>query len=352
MRFALNNRKRRPAFTLVELLVVIAIIGVLVALLLPAIQVAREASRRAMCISQIKQLALGCLNHHDTQKHFPTCGWGWGSVGDPDRGFGDDQPGGWIFNLLPYIEQQALHNRGSDSNSLVITAGQLAGAADVLEQPISIINCPSRRPVGKWPVDPARTYRNAQTRNPRVAGRSDYAINSGTFYTEYNPGPVYSNDYSGAASFTDWIVSNSVVASNPDRLDGVSYQRSKVTLAQVSDGSSNTLLMGEKYVPSSAYETGEFAADNETWCTGWNNDNSRGVLGNALTQFRYVPVADGDDPATLVQPGDRFGSAHASVWIAALCDGSARGIRFEADPQLLRRLASRLDGETVDHAAF
>ena len=71
-----------------ELLVVIAIIGVLVALLLPAIQAAREAARRNQCMSQIKQLALGCLNTHDTQKHFPTGGWGWGWVGDPDRGFG------------------------------------------------------------------------------------------------------------------------------------------------------------------------------------------------------------------------------------------------------------------------
>ena len=104
--------RRRNGFTLVELLVVIAIIGVLVALLLPAIQAAREAARRTQCINNLKQLALGCQNHHDTHGHFPTGGWGWYWVGDPDRGFGKEQPGGWAYNLLPFFEQQAAPRPG------------------------------------------------------------------------------------------------------------------------------------------------------------------------------------------------------------------------------------------------
>src|SRR5207244_13274785 len=98
------------AFTLVELLVVIAIIGVLVALLLPAVQAAREAARRMQCQNNLKQFGLAFQNHHDTQKHLPTDGWGYGWVGDPDAGFGADQPGGWTFNILPYCEQQAIHD--------------------------------------------------------------------------------------------------------------------------------------------------------------------------------------------------------------------------------------------------
>src|SRR5690606_9271106 len=74
------NKRKRSAFTLVELLVVIAIIGILVALLLPAIQAAREAARRSQCKNNLKQLALGCLNHHDTHKFFPTGGWGYAYV--------------------------------------------------------------------------------------------------------------------------------------------------------------------------------------------------------------------------------------------------------------------------------
>src|SRR6187455_2381937 len=103
---------RRPAFTLVELLVVIAIIGILVALLLPAIQAAREAARRAQCVNNLKQISLGGQLHHDVHKHFPTAGWSWAYVGEPDRGAGARQCGGWIYNTLPFIEETAIHDMG------------------------------------------------------------------------------------------------------------------------------------------------------------------------------------------------------------------------------------------------
>jgi len=92
----------------VELLVVIAIIGVLVALLLPAVQAAREAARRSQCQNNLKQMGLSALNYEGSQKAFPSTGWGWHWMGDPDQGAGKNQTGGWIYSLLPYIEQSGI----------------------------------------------------------------------------------------------------------------------------------------------------------------------------------------------------------------------------------------------------
>ena len=108
---------RRPAgsraFTLVELLVVITIIGVVIALLLPAVQAVREAARIGQCQNNLKQLAQGCLNHENATRRFPTNGWGPHWTGDADMGNDWLQPGGWIYNILPYIEQQSLHDMGA-----------------------------------------------------------------------------------------------------------------------------------------------------------------------------------------------------------------------------------------------
>lgn len=361
-RMPLQLRRQAYAFTLVELLVVIAIIGILVALLLPAIQAAREAARRNQCKNNLKQLALGALNCHDTLKHFPTGGWGWFWVGDPDRGGGKDQPGGWIYNILPFIEENALHDSGKDGDPDAVTSRpQMQGARDVVTSPITIINCPSRRP--------SKTYRlslndhgNAgffNSATPNETGRSDYAMNSGHIYNEWpdNAAGQGPPSYADAKKWTANAGQNSgtwgseqprfKLFNGRNALTGISYERSDISIKRVTDGTSKTYMIGERYIPAAQYDTGDDSGDNETWCTGFNNDNYRKtgrISGGAIVECAPIPDTD----STSAERAGRFGSAHSGGWQVAYCDGSVSSISYDIDWQIHRDLGNREDGNVAD----
>jgi prepilin-type N-terminal cleavage/methylation domain-containing protein len=328
-------RRGTSAFTLLELLVVIVIIGALIGLLLPAVQSSREAARSVHCRNNLRQVAAGLLLHHDAQKRFPSGGWHFTWAGEPERGTGPDQPGGWIFNVLGYLDQGDVRSLGTG----------LAGdaRADAIIQrcatPISLFVCPSRRAAIAYPqplhVRPL-TAGGPLTKNITLGAKSDYAANVGSggvveFYYQWDgPQTLAEGDRSGFIWPTD--AAFHYLGFHDINLNGVIYGRSRVTLKQVTDGASKTLLVGEKYLTTDNYETGKDSSDNENMYAGFNNDVCRSTLSAPM------PDAFGHELAT------RFGSAHASAFNCALCDGSVDSLAYDVDEIVFRALGSR-DGD-------
>jgi prepilin-type N-terminal cleavage/methylation domain-containing protein len=167
----------RRGFTLVELLVVVMIITILIGLLLPAVNAARESARRAHCKNNLKQLGLAMLQHVDRHGRFPTGGWGPHWVGEPERGSRSDQPGGWAFNILGFIEQDTLREAGLD----LANDARTDAIVERTQTPVELFVCPSRRRTHTH-VDSSGAYYRTATATDLIlasAARSDYAANSG-----------------------------------------------------------------------------------------------------------------------------------------------------------------------------
>jgi hypothetical protein len=320
----------------------------LVALLLPAVQSAREAARRTQCKNNVKQLALAAMNHHDVAKFFPSGGWGYFWVGDADRGFGENQPGGWIFSVLPFTEGGNIYEQASDGQPNLITPAQEEGARQIVTNPLDAVRCPTRRvsAILPKPIDGFMVAYNAANNPPdaNVAGRSDYAINCGDqnqnefglFPQDPSNGPV-----DAVFNSFPWRISKTGKPLISGQLEhtGISFARSEVSIKHVTDGTSNTYLLGEKYMNVTNYETGEDGGDNETWCTGYNNDNFR-------SGFR-PPQQDRINTADAMI----FGSAHPGVVMMAYCDGSVDAVGLDIDEFVFRGTCNRKDG-AVDHKAY
>jgi prepilin-type N-terminal cleavage/methylation domain-containing protein len=313
-------------FTLVELLVVVAIIGVLTALLLPAVQAAREAARRSQCANNAGELALAFLNHESAHGYFPTGGWGFMWVGEPDAGYDHDQPGSWAYNILPYIEQQALRRAGA---GIADDARRQEALKSVITTPLSIFHCPSKRPVQGYPLDPrhpalAINLFNCRPDNDCLVARGDYRANGGN---------MHAGDVQGAAPTADDL--------SKDFRTGVSYQYSMVRLRQVIDGASNTLMLGEKALSSVEYYDGSDTADDQCVYSGNDNDNV-GFTGKAEEDV-YLPQPDSGPASADLK--FRFGGPHVEGFAMAMCDGSVSFMPFDVDAGPFWRLGGRSDEE-------
>jgi prepilin-type N-terminal cleavage/methylation domain-containing protein/prepilin-type processing-associated H-X9-DG protein len=336
-------RWKTDGFTLVELLVVITIIGILIALLLPAVQAAREAARKMQCTNNLKQIGLGCMSHESAHGFLPSAGWGSAWAGDAARGFDQRQPGGWHYNILPYLELSTLHDTGA--------SGNLAGTTARIATPVGAFCCPSRRSVMAYPYTLASSigkYCNASPQ-PTVIGRSDYAGSSGgnISFTDGCHGP-YSLSDGDALSESQWSSSCGKPSS------GIFYVRSKTTIASIRDGTSCTYLAGEKYLSPDYYATGTYASDDQGWDSGWDWDTCRWTgadpfdPADATTMAYYRPTQD--TPGA--DFGRAFGSAHAGSLNMCFCDGSVQSISYSIDLDIHHRLGDRQDGLTTDAGKY
>lgn len=336
---------RSRGFTLVELLVVIAIIGILIALLLPAVQAAREAARRMQCKTNLKNLALACLNHEDAQGHFPSAGWSAEWIGDPDRGFGKRQPGGWIYNTLPYLESQDVHDigKGAPGNKKKYILGTM------FTQALHFQNCPSRRNPEqiKFGVGGSASWTLHNATWPKADDRvcrSDYAGNGGTV----RPGDPRPQSTAVGDDDSWWAQR---AGGNQDNYTGLFCPRSMYTIRDVTDGTANTILIGEKHLRPDAYYSGADGGDNQPMFLGYDVDCIRfSMFSNLGPQYVFPPMQDNVDDTRYLIYG--FGSAHPSNVNCAMVDGSVQSIAYDIDMDVFHRLCNRKDGEPIAAGSY
>lgn len=365
-----NIGRVRPAFTLVELLVVIAIIGILVALLLPAIQAAREAGRRAQCQNHLRQIAIACLNFENANKRFPAGGWGFRWMGDPDYGVGRGQPGGWIFQVSSYLEEANVFQVGKglpDAQKRIELMKQTAHV-------IPVFNCPTRRQaIALSGFTPSGTVSDPTPYNVDTApelAKTDYAMNGGhssmstlgggpaliclSVYPKWGPGaPAPGNGCT-------FMNSDQVIAI---QFSGISTDHTGVKIAQITDGTSKTILVGEKSLQPRFYDTGYGDApdwkhddgDNNAMYQGYDWDTHRfpsGSFDNNGQPQGELPRRDSDcdgfypvgSPCPQAMDHQKgMGSAHSSAMHVSLCDGSVQSIVYDIDPLVWNDYGGRRD---------
>jgi len=284
---------RRIGFTLVELLVVIAIIGVLVALLLPAVQSAREAARRTQCVNHLKQMGLAVQNFHDTYQTIP-----YTRLDTRETTF---------LLMLPFLEQRGHFDKWD------FTKEYYTQTQEMREKTFKFYLCPSRtRPTPLLSVDPSDAHQNGTTPHT-PGGVADYATNAGT--------PPGQTDY--------WPGLNTTTEA--DRANGPFWYKGPPFLkfANITDGLSNVVFIGEKHYKKGNPNEGSI----------WNGDH-----GSSFKKLGTGAPLARDLNASL---SSQFGSWHPAICQFVFGDGSVKALQVNTDLTTLDRIANRDDGEPV-----
>lgn len=315
--------KTLKAFTLVELLVVIAIIGVLVALLLPAVQAAREAARRMQCSNNLKQLGIALHNYHDTILTFPPGGFDCNNSTVAQNRDTNGNGLSWNVMILPFMELGSLYDQfdfhpGNFNASF--------GGVNRLTPSLNRVNgflCPSWNEVlclhGSSKVGNEFTYLSHYYGSGGPAGACQAPEGSNPYYaTEHSTFGI------------EWI--NTRVG-----ITGILPYRIALDMSAITDGTSNTLMIGEmtgrgrSLVPASVTSWWDYCMDGSSWARGWGNGSTK----NLWMTFNTIYNGYARLP---------YSSHHANVVQFVKGDGSVSGISDTTDLFILRRLASRNDG--------
>jgi prepilin-type processing-associated H-X9-DG protein len=284
------------------LLVVIAIIAVLVGLLLPAVQKAREAANRVACQNNLKQLAIGFHHHHDVYGYFPGGGQDWFTPptylnGQPAAGA--KQQAGWAFQILPFVEGDNIwkgSGAANDRDRALIAIGTTS----------KVFFCPSRR------APMTVTYPDAYV--PPLTGSATTPITH---------------------ALCDYAASNLEGT-------GVVRQTNPNRIADITDGTSNTLLLADKRLNLTRLGQPQ-DDDDEGYTVGFNEDTVR------RTDREPQPDFLGDDTQT---GNKRFGSSHPGRMNAAFADGSVRPVSYTIDATVFSYLGNKNDGQVIDPSDY